>query len=136
MKSGLKSSLTILVAMIALVSPAVACTAEDTPMPSQTAVAGATVAAVEEVYGLWSVRDGDAACEIALSAMTQGTGHQATVEQCAIPSLASGVLWRPVVGGFELLGPADKVLERFRMTGVDAFESQDQRLRGERAIQF
>lgn len=136
MMSGLKMPRVMLVILIAMASPAVACTAEDTPMPSQTPVPAGTVATVEAVYGLWSIQDGDAACRIALSAMAKETGHQATVEQCEIPSLASGRLWRPIVGGFELLGPSDKVLGRFRMTGVDTFESEDRRLQGGRAFEF
>lgn len=105
-------------------------------MPSQTPVAAGPVATVEEVYGLWSIRDGEARCRIALSALKAGTGHQATIEQCNVPALAQGVAWRPVVGGFELLGPDERVLTRFRKTGLDTFESIDGQLKGERAIQF
>lgn len=104
-------------------------------MPSQTP-AVRTVAAVDDIYGLWSIRDGDTVCRIALSALKAGVGHQASVERCAVPSLREGSIWRPVVGGFELLGPGDRVLARFRKTGLDTFESMDGRLRGERAVEF
>ncbi|PZN98769.1 MAG: hypothetical protein DCF28_13805 [Alphaproteobacteria bacterium] len=141
MMSGLKHPRALVAAIVAMAGPAVACTAEETPMPSRTPVAAGPVAAgqvasVEEVYGLWSIRDGEAVCRIALSALKAGTGHQATVERCNIPSLADGSIWRPVVGGFELLGPGDRILARFRKTGIDAFESADGRLKGERAAEF
>lgn len=105
-------------------------------MPSQTPVASQVMATVEQVYGLWSIRDGDARCRIALSAEKSGAGHQASVERCAIPALADGVIWRPVMGGFELLGSGERVLARFRMTGVDAFEDAGGRLKGERAAEM
>lgn len=136
MKSGLKHPRVLAAAIVMMAGPAVACTAEETPMPSQTPVASGPVVSVEEVYGLWSIRDGEAECRIALSALEAGSGHQATVEQCAIPSLAEGAIWRPVVGGFELLGAGDHVLARFRKTGLDRFESADGRLKGERAFEF
>lgn len=136
MMSGLKHPRALVAAIAVMAGPAVACTAEETPMPSQTPVAAGPVASVEEVYGLWSIRDGEAVCRIALSALKAGVGHQATVEQCAIPSLAQGAIWRPVAGGFELLGAGDHVLARFRKTGLDTFESADGRLKGERAIEF
>lgn len=96
----------------------------------------ARVASVEEIYGLWSIHDGDSRCRIALSADRRGSGHMATVERCAVPALAKASLWRPVVGGFELLGGGDAVVMRFRMTGVDGFESVDGRLKGERAAEM
>ena len=105
-------------------------------MPAQTPVAAGRVATVEEVYGLWSIRDGKSACRIALSSLNSGIGHQATIEQCTIPSLAQGVVWRPVIGGFELLGLGDRILARFRKTDLDTLESTDGRLKGERAIEF
>ena len=136
MKSGLKHPHVLAAAIVMMMAgSAVACTAEDTPMPSQTPVVSGPVASVEEVYGLWSIRDGEAECRVALSGLRAGTGHQATVEQCAIPALAEGAIWRPVVGGFELLGAGDRVLARFRKTGLDRFESADGQLKGERAIE-
>jgi len=136
MMSGLKHPRALVAAIAVMAGPAVACTAEETPMPSQTPVAAGPVASVEEVYGLWSIRDGGALCRIALSALKAGSGHQATVEQCAISALAEGTIWQPVAGGFELLGEGDRVLARFRKTGLDTFESADGRLKGERAIEF
>lgn len=134
--SGLTRPHTLVAAIMVMAGPAIACTAEETPMPAQTPPAIGSVAAVEEVYGLWSVRDGETKCLVALSALKSGPGHQVTVEQCTIPMLAKATVWRPVVGGFELMGPADQVLARFRMTGLDTFESPDGRAKGERAIQF
>lgn len=136
MMSGLRHPRALAAAIVVMAGPAIDCTAEDTPMPSQTPVAVGPVATVEEVYGLWSIRDGEARCRIALSALKAGAGHQATVEQCDVPSLAQGAIWRPVVEGFELLGPDDRVLVRFRKTGLDSFESADGRLKGERAVEF
>jgi hypothetical protein len=136
MMSGLKHPRALVAAIVVMASPAVACTAEETPMPSQTPVAAGPVASVEEIYGLWSIRDGETDCRIALSALKAGTGHQATIERCNIPLLAQGSIWRPVAGGFELLGPGDRIVARFRKTGIDAFESADGRLKGERAVEF
>jgi hypothetical protein len=118
-------------------SPVQACSSAEGAMTDQTASESASrVATVEEVYGLWSIRDGDSRCRVALSAVKSGVGHQASVERCAIPALADGAGWRPVAGGFELLGPGDRVLGRFRMTGVDGFESMDGKLKGERAAEM
>ena len=136
MKSGLKHPRAVLAAVVVTVGAAVACTAEDKPMPSQTPVAAGPVASVEEIYGLWSIHEGEAECRIALSGLRAGPGHQATVEQCAIPSLEKGALWRPVAGGFELLAAGERVVARFRKTGLDTFESTDGRLKGERAVEF
>ncbi len=136
MTSGTERPLGVIAAIVMAASPTTACTVEETPMPSQTPVVSQAVASVDEVYGLWSIRDGDSRCRVALSAAKSGARHQASVERCAIPALADGAGWRPVAGGFELLGPGDRVLGRFRMTGVDGFESMDGKLKGERAAEM
>ncbi len=136
MTSGTERPLGLIAAIVMAAGPTTACTVEETPMPSQTPVVSPALASVEEVYGLWSIRDGDNRCRVALSAVKSGAGHQASVERCAVPALAKASLWRPVVGGFELLGSGDAVVMRFRMTGVDGFESVDGRLKGERAAEM
>lgn len=136
MTSDFQRPLGLIAAAVLAASPAAACTAEETPMPSQAPIAPQVVASVEQVYGLWSIQDGDGRCRIALSANRRGVGHQASVERCTLPVMAEAALWRPVVGGFELLGAGDRVLARFRLTGVDTFESPDGRLKGERAVEL
>ncbi len=118
-------------------SPVQACSSAEGAMTDQTASDPVSrVATVEEVYGLWSIREGDSRCRIALSAESRGNGHMATVERCAVPALAKASLWRPVAGGFELLASGDTVVARFRMTGVDRFQSIDGRWKGERAAEM
>jgi len=96
------------------------------------------LAAVEDVRGLWLLRatDGDQRCRIALSAHRSGTWHEATVETCDIDRLRSVRAWRPIVGGFELIGQDNAGRGRFRLTGLDTFEAVDGSLRGQRAAEF
>jgi len=117
-----------------------ACSAEETPMPSQTpdsapAPAPATstpatstppstpasgpveVLSIAEVSGLWSLRPetGEGRCRIAL-------------ESCTLAAVTGGQSWRPVEGGFELLGDQGRVLMRFRRVDANAFTAEGYRL--------
>ncbi len=118
--------------------PVAACSPpEDTAMAAQTPSPATTqaIASVEEVYGLWAIRavEGDAGCRVALSGQRDGAAYGALMERCAIAALAGGKTWKPVAGGFEILGIDGAALMRFRMTGVDAFESIDGRYKGARS---
>lgn len=129
--------LAAMAAVVVAASPVAACSVpEETAMAAQNTAPVQTQAAasVEEVYGLWDIRAvaGDARCRVALSGQRDGTAYAALIENCAISALAVGTGWRPVVGGFELLGSDGRAIQRFRMTGLDAFEAVDGRFRGER----
>ncbi len=101
-------------------------------LPQETTQA---VALVEEVYGLWAIRavEGDAGCRVSLSAQRDGAAYGALMERCTIAGLDDAKAWKPAADGFEVLGPDGTALMRFRMTGVDAFESVDGRFRGTRS---
>lgn len=132
MMSGL---LVAMATVLLAATPAGACTPEDAKMTSQTPSTPQAAAAVEQVYGLWAIQavGGDGRCRVSLSAQRSGANYGALMERCTIPALAEGATWRPVTGGFELLGKEGRALMRFRMTGLDAFEAVDGRLRGERS---
>jgi hypothetical protein len=89
---------------------------------------GAGVIAIEDATGLWRAiaENGGATCLIALSGFVRTeapNSYGVHIEACGIPALAAAVGWRPVVGGFELIGAADKPLAAFRRRDVDAFNA-------------
>ena len=123
------------VAMLFLAAPlAAACRAEEAFMSSEITSAGEPLS-VEAVYGLWALQpvEGEGRCLIALSNMGEGPVRGVHIESCTIDAVAGGERWRPVEGGFELLGEEGRVMIRFRQTGVDGFESRDGRYRLTRA---
>lgn len=130
-----------------------ACSAEETPMPSQTpesapAPAPATstpatstppstpasgpveVLSIAEVSGLWSLRPetGEGRCRIALNKLPVAGGYGVQIESCTLAAVAGGQSWRPVEGGFELLGDQGRVLMRFRRVDANAFTAEGYRL--------
>ena len=99
---------------------------------------GHGVIAIEDATGLWQATspDGRATCLIALSRFARtedANSYGVHVEACAIQTLASAVGWRPVVSGFELIGPAGKTLAAFHRRDVDAFNAVEGGYRLERA---
>ncbi|QTC91195.1 hypothetical protein [Brevundimonas goettingensis] len=96
------------------------------------------VIAIEDATGLWRATSGDggATCLIALSGFARSedtTSYGVHIEACAIQPLAAAVGWRPVVGGFELIGPAGKTLATFDRRDVDLFNAVEGGYRLERA---
>ena len=129
-----------------------ACSAEETPMPSQTpkpepapaastptptpppmpmpASGPAAVLSIDDVSGLWSLRPerGEGRCLIALNKIPTGGAYGVHIESCTIAAVAGGMRWRPVAGGFELLGGGARVLMRFHRVDANAFTADGYRL--------
>ncbi len=124
------SLLMISVSVVAL--PLAACRAE-TPMTQNTSSQTARMATVEEVYGVWTVENAGSECLVSLSGQKRGDRHGVLVERCADTALLAARGWRPAAGGFELLDDSGRTIAAFRMTGLDAFESTDGRMKGRRA---
>ena len=133
---------------LAAVTLAGACSAEETPMPSQTpkpapaptpatstptstpASGPAEVLSIDEVSGLWSLRPdtGEGRCRIALNKLPVAGAYGVHIESCTLAAVAGGKSWRPVEGGFELLGEQGRVLMRFRRVDANAFNAEGYRL--------
>lgn len=99
---------------------------------------GQGVIAIEDAMGLWRATSGNggATCLIALSRFARtedANSYGVHVEACAIQAFAAAVGWRPVAGGFELIGPAGKTLAAFHRRDVDAFNAVEGGYRLERA---
>jgi hypothetical protein len=113
------------------------CEARETAMSiHETARPG--VLAVDEGIGFWRVvsADGRAVCKIALDrfARDDRAGEYGVhIETCSVPALASAVGWRPVDGGFDLIGPAGQTVATFHRRGVDDFSAVEGGYRLERA---
>lgn len=125
-----------------------ACSAEETPMPSQTpkpepapatsastptptpASGPAAVLSIDDVSGLWSLRPerGEGRCLIALNKIPTGEAYGVHIESCTIAAVADGTRWRPVAGGFELLAGGARVLMRFHRVDANAFTADGYRL--------
>ena len=131
MKTQIPGSLAALALALAAL-PLGACRAE-MPMTETPSPQTSRQATVEEVYGAWTVDNAGSECLVSLSGQKTGDWHGVLVERCADTALLTARGWKPVAGGFELLDNEGQAIATFRMTGLDAFESTDGRMKGRRA---
>lgn len=122
----------VMISVSVAAMPLAACRAE-TPMTQPPSSQTARMATVEEVYGLWTVENAGSECLVSLSGQKDGDWHGVLVERCADTALLAARGWKPAAGGFELLDNGGRAIATFRMTGLDAFESTDGRMKGRRA---
>ena len=94
-------------------------------------------ALVEASTGFWRVisrsGSGEGDCLLALNRLPVEQAYGVHLEACSIGLFKDAAAWRPVDGGFELLGRDQAVLIRFRKAGEDDFVATDDRYRMERA---
>lgn len=92
--------------------------------------------AVEAATGFWRIvsraESGEGGCLLALNHLPVADAYGVHLEACSIGLFKKAAAWRPVEGGFELLGPEQAVIIRFRQMGEDVFTAADGRYRMER----
>lgn len=89
---------------------------------------------VEDVYGLWRVTADDSECLLSLSAQGEEGHYEIFLEQpCPSSLFAKATAWRIDGQYFQLLDSNQAMTLRFRMTGLDSFESEDGLVKGRRA---
>lgn len=84
---------------------------------------------VEDAAGFWLVKPiaGKGECLVSLNRLPRGDAYGVHLEACSLALLDEVASWRPVDGGFELLDSDGDIVIRFRRTGVDSFETSDER---------
>ncbi len=91
----------------------------------------------EGATGFWRVtahsEAGEGECLMALNRLPVDGAYGVHLEVCSIGLFKKAAAWRPVDGGFELLGADQTVITRFKKAGEDAFATADDSYRLERA---